>query len=210
MRIKWLGHASFEIEAEGSIIHIDPYILSGSSRKADVVLITHDHFDHCGEDALRRVSKEGALVISPQRAARKIPRTTKVASVGDVFDHKGIQIRVVPAYVPGSAYHPKGHGVGYVIDAGGKRLYHAGDTAHIPEMGLIDEVTVALLPVGGPHTMTVEEAVKAVQTLSAGIVVPMHYGHFQDSVADIHKFKRLVEASSSTRVEDLSNQELHV
>jgi L-ascorbate metabolism protein UlaG (beta-lactamase superfamily) len=210
LKVKWLGHASFEIETHGSVIHIDPYVRAGDAKKADIILVTHDHFDHCDDESLRKISKPDTLIVSPHTASKKISLKARVVSVGDMLTHKGINVRVVPAYLSGSEHHPKGHGVGYVIDAGESRVYHAGDTGHIPEMALIEEVTVALLPVGGPHTMTVDDAVRAAQMLGAEIVVPMHYGHFKDSNADISRLKHLIESSSNARVEDLTQHELHI
>lgn len=211
MRIRWLGHASFEIETEGSIIYIDPYALTGEVGKADVVLITHEHFDHCDEDAIKKIEKKDTLLITTDRAAKKLGREARIVGAGEFVLYENILIKTVPAYALKSRHHPKGNGVGYVIEAEGKRIYHAGDTDHIPEMGLIDEVTVAMLPVGGPHTMTIEEAARAVQVIGAETLIPMHYGHFKDSTADTAKLKKIVESSSHTTVEDLThNREIHV
>ena len=210
MRIKWLGHASFELETDGTVIHVDPYINGENMKLADMVLITHHHFDHCDKDVLALVSKGDTRILWPTRVAKKLGRLGNIVGAGDFFTHKNVEVQVVPAYSFGSEIHPKGHGVGYVIDVGGLRVYHAGDTDHIPEMNLIEDVDVALLPVGGPHTMDPEGVVGAVQSISPMIMVPMHYGHFRDSVADIEDLRLQVEGSSSTRLEDLSNNDLHL
>jgi L-ascorbate metabolism protein UlaG (beta-lactamase superfamily) len=131
--------------------------------------------------------------------------------IRDEIDFDGIKIRAIPAYNTGKSFHPKGGGLGFIIESEGKRIYHAGDTDIIPEMGGIEGITVALLPVGGTYTMDVKEAVKAARMINPRIAVPMHYGKLVGSEKDALKFKKLVEEKTSTvTVEILGGMDLKI
>ncbi|MFQ5839469.1 MAG: MBL fold metallo-hydrolase, partial [Candidatus Methylomirabilales bacterium] len=160
--IAWLGHDSFRIQ-KGKVIYIDPYQLAGSPAKGDLVLITHDHFDHLSETDMQHVLGPQTVIIAPPpchgqlkglptKELRRIEAGQKT-QVGD------IEVEAIPAYnvdkfrSPGNPFHPKGTGVGYIVTIDGKRIYHAGDSDHIPEMATAKGVDVALLPVSGTYVM---------------------------------------------------------
>jgi len=111
---------------------------------------------------------------------------------GTAIDADGVKIEVVPAYNVGKQFHPKGNDwVGYIIDAKGKRIYHAGDSDFIPEMKSI-KADIILLPIGGTYTMTPEEAAEAANTINPSILaVPIHFGEIVGTKADAEKFKAL-------------------
>jgi L-ascorbate metabolism protein UlaG (beta-lactamase superfamily) len=197
----WLGHASFYIKAKGYAIFIDPYRVPDSVRgRADLVLITHPHFDHCSKEDIAKVVKKDAMVIAARGCldSGEYPNLV-VAEPGFKTDFHGIGIEAVPAYNIASekqSFHPKAKmGVGYIIDAEGMRIYHAGDTDFIPEMKDLKDIYAALLPVGGKYTMDVDEAIKAVRAIKPKFFVPMHY-------------KRLLGEDGAKRAEDKFMREL--
>lgn len=179
--LHWLGHDSFRIEWEGVTIYIDPYKLKGGP-PADLILITHDHFDHCSPEDIDRIQQPNTIFVTVASAAANLKGNVELVKPGDELSLRGVHIRAVPAYntnkfrSPGNPFHPKEKGyVGFVLTLGERRIYHTGDSDHIPEMA--DILTdVALLPVSGTYVMTVEEAVAAAQTLHPQVAIPMHVG----------------------------------
>jgi L-ascorbate metabolism protein UlaG (beta-lactamase superfamily) len=182
-KITWLGHATFFIEAQKKI-YIDPFVLSQKNEKADIVLITHEHFDHCDPEKIKQVSKDNTQLFGPKTVIEKLGFGKVVRSFSD-FALGDIRIEVVEAYNIGKPFHPKGLGVGYVIDCG-SRIYHAGDTDFIPEMASLRNIDVALLPIGGKYTMDVADANLAVNSFKPKIIVPMHYNSDKYGISGIN------------------------
>ncbi len=193
--IHWLGHDAFRIEAGGLMIYIDPYGLKSNLPKADLILATHEHFDHTSPADIAKIMKSDTVIVTIGRAAEKLTGNIRTIKPGEHITVKGIAIRAVPAYnidkfrSPGVPYHPKESGhAGYILAAGGVRIYHAGDTDFIPEMkGLAPDV--ALLPVTGTYVMTVEEAVRAAAAIKPRVAVPMHVGGPVGSLKSAEEFK---------------------
>lgn len=189
-KIHWLGHDSFRLEGEVTV-YIDPWKLPPNSPKADIILITHDHYDHCSPEDVAKIQKADTVIVTIPAAARKLKGEVKTVKPGDKITVKGIEIEAVPAYNTDKPFHPKeaGH-VGFIVTLGGKRIYHAGDTDFIPEMkGL--KVDIALLPVSGTYVMTAEEAAKAADAIKPEVAIPMHYGEIVGSERDAERFKEL-------------------
>jgi L-ascorbate metabolism protein UlaG (beta-lactamase superfamily) len=192
--IHWLGHDSFRIEGDGVVIYTDPWQLEGGP-KADVILITHDHGDHCSPADVDKLKKQDTIIITIADAAAKLSGSIRVVKPGEELTVKGIPIRTVPAYnlnkfrSPGVPFHPReaGH-VGFVFVVEGRRIYHAGDTDNIPEMAGID-VDVAMLPVSGIYVMTADEAVGAAERIKPKVAIPMHVGRGIGSLQDAESFK---------------------
>jgi L-ascorbate metabolism protein UlaG (beta-lactamase superfamily) len=179
--IRWLGHDTFIISGQ-AIIYTDPYQLTINEPKADIILITHDHGDHCSPDDVAKVQSPSTVIVATRAAAGKLSGDVRVVKPGDKLTVKGIAIEAVPAYntnkfrAPGQPFHPQAAGmVGFVFVANGLRYYLAGDTDHIPEMqGLAPDV--AFIPVSGKYVMTWEEAVEAAKAIQPKLAIPMHYG----------------------------------
>jgi L-ascorbate metabolism protein UlaG (beta-lactamase superfamily) len=179
-KLVWLGHDSFRLEGP-SVIYFDPWKLSGELPIADLVLVSHEHHDHCSPEDVALISGPDTVVVAAAKAAERLPGA-KAVRPGDRLEVAGIEIEAVRAYnvnkfrSPGVPFHtPEAEHVGFVVTVDGVRIYHTGDSDHIPEMAEID-CDVALLPVSGKYVMTVEEAAEAARTLNPQIVVPMHYG----------------------------------
>lgn len=197
--VKWLGHAGFRLTSGDKVVYVDPYKLKAGGAKATAVLVTHDHFDHCSEEDVGQVAGPETVILGPKSCRGKLEglggRFVPV-SPGGSYDAGGIRVRTVPAYNLTSSFHPReAGGVGYVIELGGEKIYHAGDTDFIPEMeDLAPDVQIdtALLPVGGTYTMTAEQAAEAFRTLGAKRGVPMHYGEIVGTKADADRFLKLI------------------
>ncbi len=181
LEISWLGHASFKIKTPQIVIYVDPYNLS-FGEKADLILVTHDHFDHKDEKSIEILSKTETEVLVGGENIKE----------GEEKEVNGIKIKAVPAYNLAKPFHPKGKGVGFVLEISGKKIYHAGDTDKIKEMAELGEIDLALLPIGGTYTMNEEEAAEAVKMIKPKKVIPMHYGTFSEISGDPEKFKELV------------------
>jgi len=177
--IKWLAHAGFLIKTPKKIIYVDPY--EGQfSEKADLILVTHSHFDHCSPEKIAKIQKKETIVVAPSDCISKIKGNVKAIKVGETAVFGDVKVKAVEAYnvkrfrSPGNPFHPAGFGMGYLINAEGKVIYHAGDTDFIPEMRKLGHVDVALVPSGGTYTMDNPEAAEAAVAINPKVVVPMH------------------------------------
>ncbi len=193
--LHWFGQSAFRIDGP-PVVYVDPFRLPDGLPKADIILVTHDHSDHCSPRDVARIRTPKTVVIGPAEVAAKLPAPVEVIAPGESRTVQGVVVKAVPAYNIGKAYHPKGdRKVGYLVTVGGETYYHAGDTDFIPEMsGLAPDV--ALLPVGGTYTMTADEAARAALAIRPKVAVPMHYGSVVGSEADAARFAKLLEGSS--------------
>ncbi|MBU4300012.1 MAG: MBL fold metallo-hydrolase [Nanoarchaeota archaeon] len=205
--LDWFGHSSFKINA-GKIIYIDPYILPEYTQQADLILVTHEHYDHFALPNIKRLMKPETIIILPEACANSLNYMDLLkAKVKTHLVHQesklvfgNIEIEAVPAYNIEKPYHPQGKGVGYVLGFGRIKIYHAGDTDLIPEMSNLEKLQIeaALLPMGGQFTMNEEDAAEAVRVIRPKIAVPMHYGKITGG--DPYKFEKLVGAVSKVKV----------
>ncbi len=190
---------------------IDPFQVRAKGKRADVAFVTHDHFDHCSLEDLRRfVDPETTIVVAAANCSRALSglkaKELRYVRPGESGEVSGSRFRAVHAYnvnkfrAPGQPFHPKDYGgVGYVVELAGVSVYHAGDTDFIPEMKELGPVDVALLPVSGTYVMTADEAAEAAKAVSPKLAIPMHFGAIVGTVRDAERFKSLV----SVRVEVL-------
>jgi L-ascorbate metabolism protein UlaG (beta-lactamase superfamily) len=200
VQITWLGHDGFKLK-KAKVVYIDPFQLKSPAEPADIVCVTHEHFDHLSVDDLKKVVTSHTTVITIaacQEAANGLrPKAVRVVKPGDRLEVDGITIEAVPAYntskfrAPGKPFHPQEDAkVGFVLGIGGIRIYHAGDTDAIPEMAETAGVDVALLPVSGTYVMTAAEAVQAWNSIRPKLAIPMHYGAIVGVAADAGAFKK--------------------
>src|SRR3989338_255056 len=163
INIKWLGHESFKIKSSSAVIYIDPFSIN-ESEPADIIVITHGHFDHFSPEDISKIAKQNTVIVATPDCASKISGKgiLKKISAGQNISIGEIKIEAVPTYNSNKSFNPKENSwIGVIITADGKRIYHAGDTDFISEMERIDNIDMALLPVSGTYVMTAEEAAMA-------------------------------------------------
>jgi len=177
MEISWISHACFKIKTEsGTVIYTDPYQVPKDLEKGDIIISSHSHGDHFSRGDIKKLIKDSTIVIGPESISSNLKKFDgKALKFHEIFETDDIKIELVPAYTIKKPTHPKeNEWAGYIIEAEGKRIYHAGDTERIPEMKDLKNITVALLPCGGTYTMDFEEACLAATDINPEIVVPMH------------------------------------
>lgn len=208
--IRYFGHSSFEIGLGGVVMFLDPYFTATgrrfpSSRKdvhdvkeCDIIFLTHEHHDHCEPATVMEIAERTfATVVGPKPALReiRIPDKFKVdVRAGDKFQLKGVNIDVMQAVHPQSAYP-----VGYLIEGEGKRIYAAGDTYEFS--GMMDiKADWALIPIGGTYTMDVISAEKAAKEIKAKYFVPTHYSTFDNIQVNPQEFAKALAGSEKKAV----------
>ena len=191
--ISWYGHATMKFSGE-KIVYIDPYELHlPYYEAADIVLITHEHDDHCSPEDLRKLVKADTVIYAPISCRTLLAEfaAVKIIAPGEISIEQGVRIEAIPAYNIKKRYHPESAGgLGYVVTLNEKRIYQAGDTDFIPIMKSV-EADIVILPVGGLYTMNAEEAAKAANAIQPDLAIPMHFGAIVGSAVDAEKFREL-------------------
>lgn len=196
LSITWLSHAGFMIKSEeNKIIYIDPFQII-TEKKADVIFITHAHYDHCSIEDIKKIIQPHTIVVCGTDVQSKLGKVrdnigTIIVEPGKEYEVAGLKVKTVAAYNKTKSFHPKeNHWVGYIIKIGKTTLYHSGDTDLIPEMSAV-KADVVLLPVGGTYTMNAEEATKAAQIIKPQLAIPMHWGTIVGSLKDAEDFVQI-------------------
>jgi len=179
MEITWLGWSSFKVKTSGKTIYFDP-VFGNYNESGDLVLISHSHADHSDLSILSKIRKPGTVVLTSKENQDAVNGIG--LAPGESHSLEPVKVTAQQAYnivrgsKPGSPFHPKGFGVGWIVESEGKRLYHLGDTELIPEMEKIGPIDVMLVPIGGFYLMDIDEAVKTVKMIQPRHVIPMHFG----------------------------------
>jgi len=195
--IEWLGHSGFRIDAKGATIYIDPYRISGGP-PADVILVTHGHYDHYSPQDIERIRTDNTWLVAPAAVAELAGGRVASIAPGELVELEpvaGVEVAALAAYntskrdAEGRLFHPREAGcVGFELNVRGERLYHAGDTDVIPEMDAVVGVDVALLPVSGTYVMTAGEAAEAARRIQPAAAIPMHWGQYIGTREDAEEF----------------------
>jgi L-ascorbate metabolism protein UlaG (beta-lactamase superfamily) len=202
VKLTWLGHDGFRIQ-NGQVLYIDPYKIEGGGPKADIVLVSHEHSDHCSVEDLKKITGPNTVIVAHSQSKSELGKVqskeVKIIKPNDKVTIGDFTIETVPAYnlnkfrEPGKPFHPKEDGkLGFIVTVKGIRIYHAGDTDHIPEMKSI-HTDIALLPVSGTYVMTAQEASEAAASINPKVAVPMHYGAIVGNAKDAETFQKLVK-----------------
>lgn len=190
-RIKWLGHSSFRIDGSKTL-YIDPFKID-EGKKADIIFITHKHYDHCSKQDILKILKEDTKIITEAESAKQLGLDNMiVVKPYDKFIVDGVEVEVLPAYNITQPNHAKEYGwLSFLIKTDGLTVYHAGDTDRIDEMKKI-VADVALLPIfpEGKYVMSPKEAALATYDIKARVFVPMHYGSIGGSVDEANEMKQ--------------------
>jgi len=187
--VHWLGHASFRISGSKTAF-IDPWKLPSNPGSADVVIVSHSHYDHCSPDDVAAIRGKATTVLAPPDCAAKLGGAVTTVAPGQTHDLNGVTVEAVPAYNIGKDFHPKAnHWIGAVVQLDGVRVYYAGDTDEIPEMAQLRDIDVALLPVGGTYTMDAAQAANAANAIKPAAAIPYHWGDIVGDHSDADAFK---------------------
>ena len=190
-KIQWLGHDGFRIDTVKTI-YFDPYEITGGP-EADLIFISHEHFDHCSPEDVARIQGSDTIIITEKDSARKLTGDVRVLKPGETLTVDDLKVQGVPSYNTDKAFHPKGNNwLGFVVEVEGVKVYHAGDCDFIPEMKDL-EVDIAFLPVSGTYVMTAEQAVEAALAIKPKLAIPMHYGAIVGDNQDAVRFKKALE-----------------
>ena len=202
LQIEHFTHDTFRIKALGKVIYIDPFEISAEQIKpADLILSSHHHFDHCSVEDIKKLVTLETIIVAGGLCSEKLQKLKNVKEVINVVPNQdleitGVKIQTVPAYnldkwrSEGVPYHPRQENhVGYIVEIGNIRIYHAGDTDKIPEMSQLKNIDIALLPVSGIYVMTWQEAVEATKVIKPKLAIPTHYSSIVGTQADARNFK---------------------
>ena len=203
--IQVLCHSSIKMN-KGKVIYIDPFKISENYNDADIIFITHDHYDHYSEEDIDKVKKDDTVIIVPEelltKVLRKGFRQDYIIAVvpNQSYMVEGIEFKTVPAYNTNKQFHPKeNEWVGYIIEIKGVKYYIAGDT-DITEENKKVKCDVALVPVGGTYTMDFKEAAYLINEIKPKIAVPIHYGSVVGTNQDAIDFSKLLHPEIECKI----------
>ena len=189
-------HSSIRID-EGKVIYSDPYNISSAAHDADIILITHSHFDHYSLDDIRKVMKSDTVIVCPTSVnePKELDLSVKQVTAGEKFEVLGVRFEAVPAYNIGKPFHPKSNGwLGYIIDSSAHgRIYIAGDTDITPDNKQV-KCDIALIPAGGTFTTDAVQAAELANAIRPKYAIPIHYGTVAGSPNDGEKFRKAVDS----------------
>ena len=199
VHFEWFVQSSLCIK-DDAVLYIDPHLIR-DGEKADLILITHDHFDHLDITSIKAVAKDDTVIVANAccvpRLQGKVAAKVMPIGEGETVSEKGVDVHAVAGY---NHIHPRGSNVGFVFSLRGQTIYHAGDTDHVPEMASLGSIDIALVPIGGTYTMDEQEAAEATKVIQPKVIIPIHYGY--GTGGDPQKFASLVGAAARVVVLD--------
>ena len=181
-----------------AVLYFDPFQIREETHDADIILITHDHYDHFDPDSIRKIRKEGTVIAAPSGMKQELQKAAGDCALvlmapGNEQNIGSIKIQAVPAYNRLKPFHPKRNGwIGYNVLMDGVRYYVAGDTDAVRELSSV-ECDVAMVPIGGTYTMTAKEAAKLINEIRPQVAIPTHYGSIVGKPEDGDVFRKYVD-----------------
>ena len=207
MKIEVLCHSSIRIEGENKIIYIDPYRIKEEKNDADIIFITHSHYDHFSEEDILNVKSDNTRIVVTTDLLEKTlelgfkKEEITIVNQNNLYTILDIAVNTIPAYNINKQFHPKeSNWVGYILTIEGKSIYVAGDT-DINEENKKVKCHIALLPVGGTYTTNYEEAAELANLINPELVIPMHYGEIVGGKEDAIKFKKLINENINVEIQ---------
>ena len=200
-RITINAHSSIRVEGE-KIIYFDPFKLSEEKHDADIILITHAHFDHYSPEDIEKAARPDTVIVMPETMIEQAvmfgAETSVLLRPGDSRIISGIAVEAVPSYNTNKPMHPKANGwLGYIVTVDGTRIYVAGDMDAIPEAENFS-CDIAMIPIGGTYTMNVPEAAELINKMKPKTVIPTHYGDIVGDIKDGSSFAAMINEGIKT------------
>ena len=207
MKIEVLCHSSIRIETENKVIYIDPFKIKEETKDADIIFVTHSHYDHFSEEDIIKIKNEKTKIVITEDLLEKTlelgfeKKDIIVVIPSNKYNVLDIEINTISAYNINKKFHPKENNwVGYILTLEGKRVYIAGDTDIMEENKKV-ECDIALVPVGGTYTMTYKEAAELTNIINPKIAIPIHYGEIVGKIDDGNKYKELVNTNVEVEIQ---------
>ena len=207
MKIEVLCHSSIRIELKDKVIYLDPFKIKEEKKDADLILITHSHYDHFSEEDILKLKKENTkILITSDLLKKTLQLGFSDENIIEVMPNKlyevlNIDIKTIPSYNTNKNFHPKENNwVGYLLNIEGEIIYIAGDT-DITEENKNIVCDIALVPIGGTYTTTYEEAAELINTIKPKFVVPTHYGEIVGEKEYAIKFKELINNNIKVEIQ---------
>ena len=198
-KVEVLCHSCIKISKD-KIIYFDPFNIKENINDADIIFITHNHYDHFSEQDIEKVKKNNTKIVITQDLKEKAyisgfdDKDILIVNPDNEYKIEGIKLKTVPAYNTNKHFHPKENNwVGYIIELEGKRYYIAGDTDATEDNRKV-ECDVAFVPVGGTYTMTAKEAAELINEIKPKVAVPIHYGSIVGEKKDGEEFIELLNS----------------
>lgn len=200
MNIEINCHSSIKIIGD-EIIYVDPFRIKENKNDADIIFITHDHYDHYSLEDIEKIKKQNTIIVMPEHLERKDDlKDVVIVMPNKKYQAEGINIETIPSYNINKPYHPKENNwVGYILNIEGKRIYIPGDT-DITEENMQVKCDILFVPIGGTYTMNYEEGAKLTNIIKPKIAIPVHYGEIVGRKEDAEEFKKLLEKDIECKI----------
>lgn len=204
--INVLCHSAIRLEIDNKIIYIDPYSLTSNANDADLIFITHDHYDHFSIEDIKKAEKSNTIFIIPEsmlenaiKSGIKENRIIKIKP-NQNYKYENLKIETIPAYNVNKKFHPKENNwVGYLIEYNNVVYYIAGDTDITNENKKV-KCDIAFVPIGGTYKMNYKEAAKLINEIKPKFVVPIHYGKIVGTKQDALNFEKLLNEDIKCKI----------
>ena len=204
--IECLGHSTIKFNKMGKIIYVDPYNIKEEIHDADIIFVTHSHYDHYSEEDITKIKRDDTKIVVTSDLANNVidfgfmSNDVTIVLPNNKYEVDDIKFSTVNSYNINKQFHPKENNwVGYIIELDGIKYYIAGDT-DINEDNQKVKCDVALVPVGGTYTTTAQEAAGLVNIIKPKVAVPIHYGTIVGSEEDANIFRDSVEENIEVKI----------